>query len=232
MYINRIFFSVAFLLILIGTVAAEPNDAVTVSFPTEDGGEIFGDVYGRGDHALILAHGGRFHKGSWQKQARELQAAGFRVLAIDFRGYGQSRGPGQEDPMSAPLYQDLLAAVRYLRQSGAKTISIIGASMGGGAAADASIRSIAGQIERIVFLASILNSPPQKVKGRKLFIVAREDTRGDGVVRLVKIREQYEQTPDPKELIILEGSAHAQAIFETDQAARLMLEILRFLSAP
>jgi len=25
-------------------------------------------------------------------------SAGFRVLALDFRGYGKSRGPGQSDP--------------------------------------------------------------------------------------------------------------------------------------
>jgi hypothetical protein len=40
------------------------------------------------------------------------------------------------------------------------------------------------------------------------------------------------QTPEPKELIVLEGSAHAQFIFATDQGERLMREILRFLSAP
>lgn len=37
---------------------------------------------------------------------------------------------------------------------------------------------------------------------------------------------------DPKELVILEGSAHAQFIFTTDQGERLMREILRFISAP
>ena len=34
------------------------------------------------------------------------------------------------------------------------------------------------------------------------------------------------------ELVVLEGSAHAQFVFQTDQADRLMREILRFLSAP
>lgn len=104
--------------------------------------------------------------------------------------------------------------------------------MGGSAAADASIAAEPGEIERLVVLAASASGPPEKLKGRKLFIVSRDDTRGDGVVRLVRIREQYEKAPEPKELVILEGSAHAQAIFETDQGARLMREILRFLSAP
>ena len=54
----------------------------------------------------------------------------------------------------------------------------------------------------------------------------------DGTPRLLKIREQYERAPPPKELLVLEGSAHAQFIFETEQGERLMREILRFLSEP
>src|SRR5437762_2991375 len=64
----------------------------TISFPTEDGGLIFADVYGEGERAVVLAHGGRFNKESWAKQAQTLAAAGFRVLALDFRGYGKSKG--------------------------------------------------------------------------------------------------------------------------------------------
>src|SRR5690242_9434768 len=80
----------------------------TVSFSTEDGGLIFADVYGEGDRAVVLAHGGRFNKESWEKQARILAAAGFRVLALDFRGYGKSKGPGDSQPMDAPLHLDVL----------------------------------------------------------------------------------------------------------------------------
>ena len=54
----------------------------------------------------------------------------------------------------------------------------------------------------------------------------------NGVPRLIAIREQFERAPEPKELVVLEGSAHAQFLFQTDQADRLMREILRFLSAP
>jgi hypothetical protein len=43
---------------------------------------------------------------------------------------------------------------------------------------------------------------------------------------------QYEKTPGQKKLIVLKGSAHAQFLFQTDQSARVMREILRFLSAP
>ncbi len=219
------------ILMLAGLAAAQER----VSFPTQDGGLVYADLYGKGDRGVVLAHGGRFNKESWEKQARALAAAGFHVLAIDFRGYGQSQGPGQSDPLSAPLHFDVLAAVRYLRETGAKSVSVVGGSMGGSAAGDASIHAEPGEIDRVVFLgslASLAGGPLEKLKGRKLFIVSRDDTRGDGVVRLVKIREQYEKAPGPKELVILDGSAHAQFIFQTEQGERLMREILRFLSAP
>jgi pimeloyl-ACP methyl ester carboxylesterase len=201
-----------------------------VSFPTTDGGTVSADTYGAGERGVVLAHGGRFNKGSWEKQAQALAAAGFRVLAIDFRGYGQSRGPGDTDPMSAPLQLDVLAAVRYLRKSGAKTVSVVGASMGGGAAGDASILSEAGEINRLVFLGAAPNRPAEKLKAASLFIVARDDANADGP-RLPRIRAQYEKAPEPKELIILDGSAHAQFLFQTDRGEKVMREILRFLSA-
>ncbi|PYQ16976.1 MAG: hypothetical protein DMF80_03060 [Acidobacteria bacterium] len=215
--------------VVLAGVAGPPEH---VSFPTQDGGLIYADVYGRGDRGVVLAHGGRFNKESWRPQARTLAEAGFRVLAFDFRGYGQSRGPGQSQPLGAPLQFDVLAAVRYLRKTGARTVSIVGGSMGGGAAADASIEAEPGEIDRLVLLAAQANGPPEKMKGRKLFIVSRDDVGGPDMPRLPGIRAQYERAPGPKELVILEGSAHAQFIFQTDQGERLMREILRFLSAP
>jgi pimeloyl-ACP methyl ester carboxylesterase len=212
--------------LLLGSAAAQKQ----VSFPTQDGGLIYADMYGEGARGVVLAHGGRFNKESWEKQARVLEKAEFRVLAIDFRGYGQSRGPGQSDPMSAPLHLDVLAAVRYLRKAGATTVSVVGGSMGGGAAADATIEAQAGEIDGLVGLgASAGNGPPEKIKGRKLFIVARDDASGDGP-RLPGIQKQYEKMPEPKQLVILDGSAHAQFLFQTDQGERVMREILQFLS--
>jgi pimeloyl-ACP methyl ester carboxylesterase len=212
--------------LLAGNAAAQK----TVTFPTEDGGIVYADVYGEGDRGVVLAHGGQFNKESWDKQARTLMASGFRVLALDFRGYGKSRGPGDSDPMDAPLQLDVLAAVRYLRKAGAITVSVVGGSMGGGAAGDASIASQPGEIDRVVFLGAAPNKPAGELKSATLFIVARNDASGDGP-RLPGIRAQYEKAPQPKELIVLDGSAHAQFLFQTDQANRVMREILRFLSA-
>jgi pimeloyl-ACP methyl ester carboxylesterase len=204
----------------------------SVHFATQDGGVVFADLYGKGDRSVILAHGGRFDKASWKHQAQVLANERFRVLAIDFRGYGKSRGPDAKPASDEDLHFDVLAAVRYLRESGSRSVSVVGASMGGGAAAEAAVVAKPSEIERIVLLAHSPIDHPEKMQGRKLFIVSRDDLEASGVPRLVKIREQYAAAPGPKELVILDGSAHAQFIFETEQAQRLMHEIVRFLSAP
>jgi hypothetical protein len=95
---------------------------------------------------------------------------------------------------------------------------------------DASIASQPGEIDRVVLLGAYPNGPAEKLKCASLFITARDDANEDGP-RLPRIREQYEKAPQPKALIILDGSAHAQFLFQTDQADRVMREILHFLSA-
>ena len=204
-----------------------------VSVPAPDGGIVLADAYGTGDRGVVLAHGGRFDKSSWEKQARALAKDGFRVLAIDFRAAVQSRAGQQPACLydESCLAVDVLAAVRYLRRAGAKTVSVVGASLGGGAAAQATATG-EGEIDRVVLLAHMLIAAPERMKGRKLFIVSRDDSGSGDRPRLPGIRDQYEKAPGPKELIILEGSAHAQFIFETPEGERLMREILRFLSAP
>lgn len=200
-----------------------------ISFPTEDGGRVCADLYGQGTRAVVLAHGGQFSKESWRGQASSLVSEGFRVLAIDFRGFGCSTGPRQADFDHAPFENDVLAAVHYLKAHGAKTVSVVGGSFGGAAAGDASIKS--GEIDRVVFLGAAPNLSAAKLKSPALFIVARDDA-DDTSLRLPGIRAQYEKAPGRKELIVLDGSAHAQFLFQTDQSARVMHEILRFLSMP
>jgi dienelactone hydrolase len=201
---------------------------VVIHFPTADGGVVHADLYGRGNHVVVLAHGGRFTKKSWKEQAIRLAEAGFRVIAIDFRGRGESRGGPASTGEEKELSLDVLAAVRHARESGATTVAVVGASFGGWAAAGASAEA-PGEIDRLVILAGVVDEP-EKLTGRKLFILSRDDVRGGGILRLPEIRDQYERAPEPKELVVLEGSAHAQFIFETDQSERLMNEILRFLT--
>ena len=73
--------------------------------------------------------------------------------------------------------------------------------------------------------------PPEKLQVRKLFIVARDHANASGP-RLPKIRAYYEKAPEPKKLIVIDGSAHAQFLFDTERGDGLLHEIVQFLSVP
>jgi hypothetical protein len=61
--------------------------------------------------------------------------------------------------------------------------------------------------------------------------MTRDDASGSGP-RLPGLQAHFARAPEPKELVVLDGSAHAQFMFETPLADRVMNEILRFLQAP
>jgi dienelactone hydrolase len=205
----------------------------SVTFP--DPGQktqVEADVYGSGTQCVILAHGGRFTKESWKKQAQILADSGFAVLAIRFRG--DSINPdGSPNSAGSPAdnADDVLAAVTYLYRKGATTVSAVGASLGGDAVGEANAKLTPGRLSRIVILGSSGGSTPEKLTGRKLFIVARDDKSASGL-RLPEIKLHYERAPEPKKLMILDGSAHAQFLFDTDQGPSVMNQIVRFLRKP
>ena len=196
------------------------GDFREVSFPTSDGGVIFANLYGEGAHAVLLAHGAVFDKQSWDAVARQLAAAGYRVLAIDFRGYGKSRAGRAR----GALHEDVLGGIGYLRAQGAQRVSLIGASMGGGGVGNAAARAEAEAIDRLILLAAAPAQAPERMQGRKLFIVASGDPARHAVQR------QYAAAREPKELLILPGNAHAQHIFRTEHAAALTAALLAWLA--
>ena len=205
-----------------------------ISIRARDGGTVAADLYGKGPRGVVLAHGGRFDKGGWKDQALVLTKAGYRVLAIDFRAAVKARAGTETECLYDPvcLSADVLAAVRYLRQTGAGSVAVVGGSLGGGAAAQASVDAAPGEIDRLVLLAPMPIDHPERMKGRTFYITSRDDRGSGDMLRLPAVRAQYEKAPQPKELLVLEGSAHAQFIFGTEQGPRLMAEILRFLSQP
>lgn len=201
------------------STALDPSSFETVSFDTADGGVVYANRYGDGAHAVVLAHGAIFDKESWHDLATRLAAAGFSALAIDFRGYGDSRAGRSR----GALFEDVLAAVRYARSEGAERIAVLGGSMGGGAAGTAAARAEPGEIDDLILLAAVAADAPGRMQGRKLFIVSR----GDGLRRTAE--RQFEAAPEPKDLVILDGNAHAQHIFRTDRGEELTETILEWL---
>lgn len=202
-------------------IVSSGADFEEVSFATSDGGTIYANLYGDGPHAIVLAHGGVFNKESWHDLAVVLKQKRLQVLAVDFRGYGKSVAGREENGR----HLDLLAGIDYLETIGAEQVSMLGGSMGGGAAAQAAVALKPGTLHKLILLAHVPVDTPEKLEGDKLFIVSEGDTR---FVKSVK--SQYKKAPNPKRLEILEGSAHAQHIFKTDQGPALTEMLVRFLT--
>jgi dienelactone hydrolase len=178
----------------------------------------------------VLAHGGRFDEKSWKPQAEIFAASGYVVLAVRFPGDTvNADGSPSAEGSDAENAADVLAAVAYLHGMGMKKVYAVGGSLGGTAVGDADAMSAAGNIERMVFLGSEGGDSPEKLSGRKLFIVARDDRSDDGL-RLPGIEANYKRTPEPRKLVVVEGSAHAQYLFDTEEGPRVMREILGFFA--
>jgi pimeloyl-ACP methyl ester carboxylesterase len=210
--------------------AAAAQKPVTIAVPNQTA-LVRGDLYGSGERGIVLAHGGRFNKESWAKQAQVFADAGFVVLAIDFRGDRLNPdGTPSAEGSDADNAADVLAAVRYLHGIGVRHVHAVGGSLGGDAVGNADVLAKPGEIERMVFLGSEGGDEPEKLTGRELYIVARGDANDDGP-RIVPIRAHYARAPQPKKLIVVEGTAHAQYLFATDQGPRVMREILRFMAS-
>ena len=78
---------------------------------------------------LVVGHGAGSRRGNHDEFCRLACASGFVVVAVDFRGHGESEGRAD-----GPLEHDLLAAARHLRTLpfvDAEEVCYRGSSMGG-----------------------------------------------------------------------------------------------------
>jgi pimeloyl-ACP methyl ester carboxylesterase len=93
---------------------------------TESAGQIAFDQQGEG-FPLLLVHGYPLNRRMWQPQLGPLAAAGFRVIAPDLRGFGETP-PGQ-GPWSMDAFADEMVAL--LDRLGIERAVVGGMSMGG-----------------------------------------------------------------------------------------------------
>ncbi len=121
--------------------------------------ELYYEDHGSGQ-PVVLIHGYPLNGHSWERQTRELLAAGYRVITYDRRGFGQSSkvGSGYDyDTFAADL--ETLLTTLDLRE-----VVLVGFSMGTGELARYVSRYGHARVAKLAFLASL-----------EPFLVARDD---------------------------------------------------------
>ena len=115
------------------------------------------DDSGGGGRPVVLIHGWPLSAQAWEPQVSVLQAAGYRVVAYDRRGFGRS-----DKPESGYDYDTLADDLqRVMDQCGLQDATLVGFSMGGGEVARYIARCGESRLHSVVFAAAV---PPYLLK--------------------------------------------------------------------
>ncbi|MFN0089743.1 MAG: alpha/beta fold hydrolase [Acidimicrobiales bacterium] len=130
----------------------------TVEYRGSSGLKIVADLEGPHDGPpVMLLHGGGQNRLAWKGSGAALAGQGYRVIALDARGHGDSAWDPAADYETAALANDLLTV---MDQAGATRPAVVGASLGGITALEA--HELVGH--RDIFSAVILVDIAPKVE--------------------------------------------------------------------
>ena len=209
-----------------------------VTLHTNDGAAIAADYYPADvDRGVILAHMMPADRKSWAALAGTLQAAGFRVIAIDLRGHGESQGGPVgykkfSDAEHRASIQDVKAAAEALAERGASTIHLGGASIGANL-----VLQYAAEHEEVA--SAILLSPGLEYRGLATEAHARRIRKGqaiyyiaaeDDIYSAETVKKLFAVTPEyaEKELHVFPAGGHGTNLFKTHP--ELMEELTQWLT--
>ena len=126
-----------------GSRSADTAPAATVRLHIDDSGG--------GGRAVVLIHGWPLSAQAWAPQVQVLQAAGYRVVAYDRRGFGRS-----DKPESGYDYDTLADDLqRVMDQCELQDVTLVGFSMGGGEVARYIARCGESRLHSVVFAAAV-----------------------------------------------------------------------------
>jgi pimeloyl-ACP methyl ester carboxylesterase len=194
-------------------------EAQTAWLTTSDGVRLYTAEAGTGSTAIVLSHQGRSDLCDTIPYATTLVAAGFRVFAFDFRGWGRSQSPSRH---SLALGNDLAAMVERTRAKGAERVFLIGASMGGAAIVqNTSNLRVDGRISLSgtrLWNGYGINHPDRlrRIRAPFLYIGARDDWRAP----LKEVRSILRRIGShDKRAALYPGSDHGWALVDVGRLA-------------
>lgn len=131
-----------------------------IELVTKDEVKIIGNYFEttNSKKGVILLHMLNHNKDSWDNLIPDLLNSGFNVLAIDFRGHGESQGDWKnfsEEDFKNMKY-DALSGIEFLKSKGIENIYIIGASIGANTSIILASEDIT-EIKKVVALSPGLN---------------------------------------------------------------------------
>lgn len=122
--------------------------AENVEFRTSDGLTIRGEGYGDSGPVVLFAHGAGQTRHSWRAVARDQAARGWRTIAIDMRGHGDSDWDPAGD-YTLERYAHDIAEIAAALGGG---VHHVGASLGGNSAIPAVARLAPGLFRALVLV--------------------------------------------------------------------------------
>lgn len=162
-------------------------------------------IWGSGKRGVVLSHGAAYDAASWTPQADKMAGNGATVLAVE-----------------ETSQESVQAAAKYLREErGVQSVTLVGASAGSSAVLEAAGKK--GVAEQLILLSGT-GDVSNLGKFPKLFVASEDEGLASDARRMAQ-----KAPGNRNEALILPGSAHAQAIFKTDQGNELLQRIIKRL---
>ncbi len=216
----KILVIVAALTLTVGLSAEVHKKDVDIKAP--DGVDLKGTYFsaGRPGPAMLLLHQCNMDRHAWDGLANDLAGNGFKVLTIDYRGFGESGGSKSTDPDTRAANRqkwpgDVDAAFEYLtKQKGVDQtrIAVGGASCGVTQSSDLAARH--HEIRALMILSGQASDAAKAyIAGNPSLPVFGAASEGD--TNAAKgIREAVAESKDPKSVLkIYPGTEHGVPMF-------------------